>query len=187
VLHLGYNLGRILSYSLAGALIGAIGGLGLAYGPIAGVQLAFYVLANLMLIALGLYLMGLNQILVMAERFGLSLWQHIRPLTARFLPARRFGQAFPLGMLWGWLPCGLVYSILATALASGSALRGALSMLVFGLGTLPNLLFAGILLSRFRRFVRASVVRVMSGFLVIGFSLYGLSNAIAFAKTLWHT
>jgi len=184
-LHLGYNLGRILSYTLAGALVGALGGLGMAFGPVASIQLVFYVLANVMLVALGFYLMGLTRSLAVVERIGHLLWARIRPLTTRFLPVRRFGQAWALGMLWGWLPCGLVYSVLATALVSGSAERGALAMLVFGLGTLPNLLLAGILFTRFRRFAQASGVRLASGLLVLGFGLYGLFNATNLGGLLW--
>jgi hypothetical protein len=184
-LHLGYNLGRILSYSLAGALVGAVGGLGLAFGPVASLQLTFYVLANLMLVALGFYLMGFTRSLAFVERLGQSLWRRIQPLARRFLPARSFRQALSLGMLWGWLPCGLVYSVLATALVAGSATKGALAMFVFGLGTLPNLLLAGILFSRFRRFAQAPAVRIGSGLLVLGFGVYGLANAANLGGLLW--
>ncbi|MBI5786568.1 MAG: sulfite exporter TauE/SafE family protein [Rhodocyclales bacterium] len=184
-LHLAYNLGRILSYTAAGALVGAIGGLGLAFGPVAKTQLVFYVLASLMLVALGFYLMGFTRSLAFAERMGQGIWKRILPLTRRFLPARSVAQALPLGMLWGWLPCGLVYSVLANALVTGSAMRGALAMLVFGLGTLPNLLLAGILFSRFRRFAQAPLARTISGLLVMGFGLYGLYNAINLGALLW--
>jgi sulfite exporter TauE/SafE len=184
-LHLAYNLGRILSYSVAGALVGAIGGLGLAFGPVAKVQLAFYILASLMLVALGFYLMGFTRSLTFIERAGQTLWRRIQPLTRRFLPVRSAAQALPLGMLWGWLPCGLVYSVLANALVSGSAARGALAMAVFGLGTLPNLLLAGMLLTRFRRFAQARVARIIAGVLVLGFGLYGLFNAANMAMLLW--
>jgi sulfite exporter TauE/SafE len=184
-LHLAYNLGRILSYAAAGALVGAIGGLGLAFGPVAKVQLVFYILASLMLVALGFYLMGFTRSLAFAERAGQSLWRRIQPLTRRFLPVRNAGQALSLGILWGWLPCGLVYSILANALVSGSAARGALAMIVFGLGTLPNLLLAGMLFSRFRRFIQSRAARVVSGLLVLAFGLYGLFNAAHMAVLLW--
>jgi sulfite exporter TauE/SafE len=184
-LHAAYNLGRISSYVLAGALVGAIGGLSMAFGPLASLQLGFYVVANVMLVALGFYLMGFTRTLRFTERFGQILWNRIRPLTSRFLPARRFGQALPLGMLWGWLPCGLVYSVLATAMVSGSPARGALAMLVFGLGTLPNLLLAGILLSRFRRFAQAPAVRMFSGLLVLCFGVWGLINANSLGGYLW--
>jgi uncharacterized protein len=184
-LHLAYNVGRILSYTFAGALVGAVGGLGLAFGPVAKTQLVFYVLASLMLVALGFYLMGFTKSLAFAERLGQGIWKRVQPLTRRFLPARSAGQALPLGMLWGWLPCGLVYSVLATALVTGSAARGALAMLVFGLGTLPNLLLAGILFSRFRRFAQAPLARAVSGLMVMGFGLYGLYNAINLGALLW--
>lgn len=184
-LHLAYNLGRILSYTAAGALVGAIGGLSLAFGPVAKVQLAFYVFASLMLVALGFYLMGFTRSLAIAERAGQGIWRRIQPLTRRFLPARSVAQALPLGMLWGWLPCGLVYSVLANALVSGSAARGALAMAVFGLGTLPNLLLAGLLFSRFRRFAQAPAARMISGLIVLGFGLYGLYQATGFGSLIW--
>lgn len=184
-LNLAYNIGRITSYVAAGALVGAIGGLGMAFGPVASIQLGFYVFANLMLVALGFYLLGFTRALAFTERFGQILWRRLQPLTARMLPVRRVGQALPLGMLWGWLPCGLVYSVLSTAMVAGSAGRGALAMLAFGLGTLPNLLLAGLLLSRFRRFAQAPAARIVSGLLVMGFGLWGLANAGSFGGHLW--
>jgi sulfite exporter TauE/SafE len=127
-----------------------------------------------MLIALGFYLMGVTRALAFTERVGQNLWQRIQPLTRRFLPAQSVAQAFPLGMVWGWLPCGLVYSALATALAAGSATQGAMLMLAFGLGTLPNLLLAGLLLVRLRHIVQRPWVRMVSGLLVAGFGVWGL-------------
>jgi uncharacterized protein len=173
-MHLAYNAGRILSYVAAGALAGALGAASLTLEGQAPVRMLLYLLANLMLVALGLYLLGVTRALAFTERAGQHLWRHIQPLTRRFLPARSVLQAFPLGMLWGWLPCGLVYSALATALGAGSAGQGGLLMLAFGLGTLPNLLLAGILMARLNEFVRLPVVRVASGILVLGFGIYGL-------------
>lgn len=173
-IHLAYNLGRISSYALAGALMGALGSLGLLLNNALPVQLTLYVAANLMMVALGLYLTGITGALAFTERAGQWLWRRIQPATKRFLPVRGPTQAFPLGLLWGWLPCGLVYSALASALTAGSANRGALLMLAFGLGTLPNLLLAGIVLARLNEFVRRPPVRVFSGLLVLGFGMYGL-------------
>jgi sulfite exporter TauE/SafE len=173
-MHLAYNAGRILSYGVAGALAGALGAASLALDGPAPVRLALYLLANLMLVALGLYLLGVTRALAFTERAGQHLWRHIQPLTRRFVPAKTVAQAFPLGVLWGWLPCGLVYSALATALGAGSPGRGGLLMLAFGLGTLPNLLLAGILLARINEFVRRPLVRIASGLLVLGFGIYGL-------------
>ena len=173
--HLAYNVGRIGSYVLAGLLAGL---LGQAAGNLMAVQHGLYLFASLMLIAMGLYLLGVTQLLAPFERGGQSLWQRIQPLTRRFLPVRGIAQALPLGLLWGWLPCGLVYSALTTALAAGSPGKGALLMFAFGLGTLPNLLLAGLLLARFRRFAQARVTRIISGLLVLSYGLFGLINVV---------
>lgn len=177
-LHLAYNAGRIFSYSVAGMLAGALGGAGVALSGQMPARTVLYIVANLMLVALGLYLMGVTRALAFTERFGQKLWRHVQPLTRRYLPARSVAQAFPLGLLWGWLPCGLVYSALVTALTSGSALRGGAMMLAFGLGTLPNLLLAGLLAVRLNKFVAQPVVRMSAGLLVLAFGLWGLFGAI---------
>lgn len=173
-LHLAYNLGRIVSYGVAGALAGALGGLSLVLSDQLPLRLVLAVLANLMLVALGLYLAGVTRALAFVERLGQNLWRRLQPLTRRFLPATTPAHAFPLGLLWGWLPCGLVYSALATALTAGSPSRGALLMLAFGAGTLPNLLLAGFLLARLRAFVQRPLLRVTAGLLVAGFGIWGL-------------
>ncbi len=179
LLHLAYNGGRIASYGMAGALVGLLGSLGAVAGPAAEpLRLTLYVLANLMLVAMGLYLAGFSVVLAPIERAGQGLWRRIQPLSGRFLPARTVAQAFPLGVLWGWLPCGLVYSALVSAMAAGSPWRGAATMLAFGLGTLPNLLLAGYVLARFRGFAQSRPVRLISGLLVLGFGVVGLWFAL---------
>lgn len=180
-LHLAYNGGRIASYALAGALAGALGGLSLVLAGQLPLRIVLYVLANLMLVAMGLYLTGVTRALAFTERAGQHLWRRIQPLTRRFLPVRSTVQAFPLGLLWGWLPCGLVYSALATALTSGSAARGAGLMLAFGLGTLPNLLLAGLLAARLRAYAAKPAVRLTAGLLVLGFGAWGLIGAARLA------
>ncbi|MCO5098715.1 MAG: sulfite exporter TauE/SafE family protein [Rhodocyclaceae bacterium] len=184
-IHLAYNVGRIASYGLAGAVLGAVGGAGLLFNNILPVQMALYVLANLMLVALGLYLLGVTRTLTFLERGGQKLWSRIQPLTRRFLPVTHVGRALPLGMLWGFLPCGMVYSVLTTALLTGNSLRGAGLMLAFGMGTLPNLLLAGMLLKRFRDIAQARALRLASGVLVMGFGVWGLINATSLGGRLW--
>ncbi|MBL8435547.1 MAG: sulfite exporter TauE/SafE family protein [Zoogloea sp.] len=185
-LHLAYNLGRIGSYTAAGAAMGAIGTVGMLFNEVLPVQLALYIAANLMLVALGLYLTGFTRALSGVERLGQRLWARIQPLTRRFLPARSVAQAFPLGVLWGFLPCGLVYSVLATALVTGSAERGAALMLAFGLGTLPNLLLAGMLLTRLRDVVRNQAVRTGAGLVVLAFGVFGLVTTPSLGSALWN-
>ncbi|MEY4592837.1 MAG: hypothetical protein RIR18_1732 [Pseudomonadota bacterium] len=184
-LHLAYNAGRILSYVLAGALVGALGAASLHLVKDQWLlRMVLFAFANLMLLALGLYLFGLPRFLAPLERGGQVLWRHIQPLTRRWLPVKGFAQAFPLGLLWGWLPCGLVYSALVTALTTGSAVRGGVVMLCFGLGTLPNLLLAGLLAAHLRDFMRKTWVRRLAGGIVISFSLYGFLGVWHLAQNL---
>ncbi|MDR2032344.1 MAG: sulfite exporter TauE/SafE family protein [Azoarcus sp.] len=184
-LHLAYSLGRIFSYTAAGGAAGALGSFGMLYDGVMPVQIALYVFANLMLVALGLYLAGITRFLASFERMGQVLWRHIQPVTRRFLPVRSAAQALPLGALWGFLPCGMVYMALSLALMTGSAWRGAGLMLAFGLGTLPNLLLAGLVTGRFRAFTRGGKARLAAGLLVLGFGVFGLVRASGLGGKLW--
>ncbi|GHU14004.1 hypothetical protein AGMMS50225_25000 [Betaproteobacteria bacterium] len=185
-LHLAYSLGRILSYTVAGGVLGALGSVGMLYEGVMPVQITLYVFANLMLVALGLYLIGFTRFLAPFERVGQVLWRRIQPATRRFLPVRSVAQALPLGMLWGFLPCGMVYMVLTTALMTGAAGRGAGLMLAFGLGTLPNLLLAGLVVGRFREFTRNGKVRLVAGLLVLAFGVFGLVQAPTLGGKLWN-
>lgn len=172
--HMAYNSGRLASYAAAGGLVGAIGQAGLLLRDVVPVQHLLFALSSLMLIVLGLYLAGIWGLVRRIEQIGGVLWKRVQPLTRGLLPATSPMRAMLLGLLWGWLPCGLVYSVLVTALASGSAQSGALIMLAFGLGTLPNLLAIGVFWERARRWVQAPHVRMIAGLLVVCFGVYGL-------------
>jgi sulfite exporter TauE/SafE len=178
---LAYNAGRIGSYMLAGALAGGLAGGARDIGALAGVQLGLYWLANLMLVALGLYLMNAWRGLAVLEQGGRLLWQRAQPAMAplirTLLPADQPHKAFALGALWGWLPCGMVYSALATAMLSGSASNGAAVMLAFGLGTLPMLTSLGLLGARLRSTMQQPHVRIACGLLVLAFGVIGLARA----------
>ena len=176
-LHLSYSAGRIASYAAAGAVVGAIGGAGLMLNQVLPVQLLLYVLANLVLVSLGLHLAGIGNPLSRLETLGAWLWRRVQPYSAKVLPADTAGKAFVLGTLWGWLPCGLVYSLLASALLSGGAGSGAAVMLAFGLGTLPNLLLAGMVFKRLRDIASDRRIRLAAGALVAGFGVVGLTRA----------
>lgn len=172
--HLAYSTGRIGSYVVAGAIAGGIGQAGLLLRGVAPVQHLLFALSSLMLIALGLYLAGVWGMVRHLEQIGSGLWQRLQPLTRRVLPVNTVPRALALGALWGWLPCGMVYSVLVTALARGSAGQGALVMLAFGLGTLPNLLAIGMFWERCRSWVQSPRVRLVAGLLVMGVGVYGL-------------
>ncbi len=172
--HLAYNGGRLASYTVAGALAGAIGQAGLLWRDAVPVQHLLFALSSLMLVALGLYLAGIRNAVRHIEQAGGVLWRHVQPLTRSLLPVTTLPRALLLGALWGWLPCGLVYSVLVTALASGDMQGGALVMLAFGLGTLPNLLAIGLFWENAGQWARSSRVRRIAGLLVAGFGVYGL-------------
>jgi sulfite exporter TauE/SafE len=175
-LQLAYNAGRIGTYCVAGSLAGAIGGVVLLR-DVLPVQLALYVLANLLLLSVGLYIAGWPTLVRRLEIPGQWIWRRISPLTGRFLPADTLPRALALGSIWGWLPCGLTYSVLAIALVSGSGIRGASLMLAFGLGTLPNLLAAGLVMRSARSWFQRPLVRRIAGFIVLGFGVAGLAHA----------
>jgi sulfite exporter TauE/SafE len=176
-LHLTYSTGRIASYCLAGAIAGSVGGLGLMFSEVLPVQLVLYVLANVMLLILGLYLAGLSPLAAHFEAAGQLLWRRIQPLGRGLIPADTAPRALAVGALWGWIPCGLVYGVLATALLSGTVGRGALVMLAFGLGTLPNLLLTGLIIRGSARVFQGRSFRTVSGALVFGFGVSGLAHA----------
>ena len=167
---LAYNLGRILSYATAGLLIG-LAGWAVANSPAA---LFMRVLAGLLLIAMGLYLAGWWSGLTRIEALGRGLWRFIQPVANRLLPVSSLPRALLLGALWGWLPCGLVYSTLLWSASQGNALDSALLMLAFGLGTWPVLLATGLAAERVTAILRKRSVRMAGGLLVILFGLWTL-------------
>jgi len=174
---LSYHSGRISSYMLVGLLAGTLGAglMQLGVSPVAG-----KLVAAAFMIALGLYLANWWRGLAVLEKLGHKLWRHIQPMGKRLFPIQSPLQAYLLGLLWGWLPCGLVYAVVAWSLTSGSANQGALLMLGFGLGTLPAMLIAGNAFSFFKDWVKSPLVRASAGVLIIAFGLYsgftGLSS-----------
>lgn len=169
-----YNLGRITSYTLAGTVAGGLGAWAIDLLAVRQLQLWLQVFAGVFMILMGLYLNGWWRVLVRVEQAGSILWQRLEPLGRQLLPVQRPGQALLLGMLWGWLPCGLVYSVLIWTLLSGGAREGALLMFSFGVGTLPNLLAMGVFAVVLQKFVQQGWVRQVSGGLVILFGFYML-------------
>ncbi|WP_397458230.1 sulfite exporter TauE/SafE family protein [Pseudomonas asplenii] len=167
---LAYNLGRVLSYAAAGLLTG-LAGWAVASSPAATV---LRVVAGLLLISMGLYLAGWWSGLTRIESLGRGLWRFIQPIANRLLPVSSLPRALLLGALWGWLPCGLVYSTLLWAASRGNALDSALLMLAFGLGTWPVLLATGLAAERVTALLRKRRVRQGGGLLVMLFGLWTL-------------
>jgi sulfite exporter TauE/SafE len=180
-----YNLGRLSSYALIGAIVGGVAGGARTLVGLSSLQMGGYWLANLMLVALGLYLMGAWKGLTYLELLGFKLWKNIQTITKKLLPLDSPLKMLMVGSVWGWLPCGMVYSMLFTAMLSGSALSGALVMLVFGLGTLPMLLAMGLLGAKWKTWMQYRQVRLIGGLIVLCFGLLGLNHAAHGMPMTW--
>jgi len=182
---LSYNTGRIGSYMLAGAIAGGLAGSVASLAHMASAQLAAHWLANLMLVAMGLYLMDAWRGLARVEQAGGVLWRRVQPLVKPLVPMDTPMKALALGGLWGWVPCGMVYSMLLTAMLTGSVLDGALVMGAFGLGTLPMLLAMGMAGARLRQYLQQRAVRTACGLLVLAFGVLGLARAASGGQHGW--
>jgi sulfite exporter TauE/SafE len=175
---LTYNTGRLLSYSFAGLLIGLLtesaGNLfQVGKFPVGGI------VGGLFMVALGIYIAGWFQTMAPLERLGSHFWRRIEPLGRRLMPVTTLPHAFGLGVLWGWLPCGLVYSTLAWSATSADAVQSALLMFAFGLGTLPMLLMMGGVAERLQHITKNRVVRNIAGVLLIAFGAMILFKAFS--------
>lgn len=169
-----YNIGRILSYCLAGLIAGAIGTGVLASIGFEQGHAILRALGVAMMIAIGLYLTGWVPQLAIIEKIGVPVWRKLEPVGRKLLPVASLPKALAYGVIWGWLPCGLVYFVLVWALTAGNAVQGALTMLAFGLGTLPTLLATGFMTSWLTRFARSSTARQVVGLLIIAMAIGSL-------------
>ena len=166
-----YSLGRISSYALAGAITGLLGN---SFRDLLGVHgpSMLRIFAGVMMILLALYLSGWWQVLNHLERAGARIWKKLAPWTRHLIPVNNPIKALALGLLWGWLPCGLVYSALAWSVGADSVTEGALLMLYFGLGTLPAMLGVGMFSHALNDWARAQSTRVVAALLLLGFGLW---------------
>lgn len=173
-----YHLGRIGSYALLGGLLGLLVQIGAGALqpalPVIGALLR--TLAALLVIAMGLYVAGWWLGVTRLEMVGSHLWRRLQPLTRPLLPPRNAGAAIALGALWGLLPCGLIYSSLAWAAASGDALQSAARMAAFGLGTLPAMAAATLGGQQLQRHLRRPGLRKIAGVVLIGFGVIALQQ-----------
>lgn len=185
----GYHAGRIASYMAAGVLAGSLGG-ALYAADVLPVQVALLVVGSLMLLMIGGSMFGRGRWLRAIEPLGAALWRVVGPLARRVYPPRSPGQALVAGLAWGWVPCGMVYAALPLALVAGGPGQGALVMLAFGLGTLPNLLVVDVAAHRLGRagdgdrggagglLVRSRAwLKPVAGVVIVVFGLSGLAHA----------
>jgi sulfite exporter TauE/SafE len=162
---LAYNLGRVCSYAFLGIVVATFGGVIVKASP--GLAGAIRLLSGAIIILVGLKVAFDSRILNIVERMGTTLWSRIAPVAQKLVPVTNVPKAFGLGLVWGWLPCGLVYSVLLIAATSTQPIQGAFVMIVFGLGTLPAMLLTGLGAARVSAFMRRRGTRLGMGLLII--------------------
>jgi sulfite exporter TauE/SafE len=174
---IAYNLGRITSYIGAGAITGWAGYL-FAHQINQGIVILQFV-SGVFLFILGLYIAGWWQGLSKIEKFGSKFWKLIQPWSKKLLPFKHPLHALPYGMIWGWLPCGLVYSVLTWTLASGSALQGAVIMAGFGLGTFPIMILMATGFDKIQMLIQKPRTKIFMGLVLIIFATKQLFQAVS--------
>ena len=168
-----YNVGRLTSYVLIAWVF---------YQFVSQIndyftfQFMRYI-AGLLLIAMGLYLANWWRGLVYLEKAGGYLWRYIQPVSRMLLPVDSSYKALLLGFVWGWLPCGLIYSALAYSLAAETSLQATMIMLAFALGTLPAVMASGLLAERLAVIIKNTFLRRGFALMIIVFGLWTLMMA----------
>jgi hypothetical protein len=174
---LPHNAGRILTYAILGAAAGGAGEALLAVSTGFPVQRVLYAAANLFLLALAVAIATRRNLYGVLQTAGHAVFGGVLPAVRPLMRADSPAARVALGMVWGLVPCALIYGVLPVALFSGGAVEGAVVMAAFGLGTLPNLLAAGYLASRARSLRDARVARLAGATLIAGFAVVGLWRA----------
>lgn len=177
-----YNIGRVLSYALLGIIVGAFGAVIIKASPglAGGIRLVSGVVIILVGLKVAFDLRALNAI----ERMGATLWSRIAPAAKGFVPVTNLPRALGLGLVWGWLPCGLVYSVLLIAATSAKPVNGALIMIAFGFGTMPAMIMTGLGAAKLSQVMRRKSARVGLGLLIVVLGL--LTIAMPFSRLLLH-
>lgn len=162
---LTYNLGRVLSYALLGLIVASFGSVVVKASP--DIARSVRLASGLIIILVGLKVAFDLRLLNAVERMGATIWGRIAPLAKSFVPVTNLRRALGLGLLWGWLPCGLVYSVLLIAATSAEPVHGATIMIAFGIGTMPAMIMTGIGAAQVTQFMRRRSARLGFGLLIV--------------------
>ena len=169
-----YNLGRIISYSIAGVMAGTAGMLFTQLTPEGSGHRILQIIAGLFLVMLGLHIGGWFPQFKKIEHISARAWQLLQPVGRLFIPVDHWFKALIVGSIWGWLPCGLVYSVLLWTVASADPIIGGSYMFAFGLGTLPGMVAAGILGERMRSILQKNRIKKVAGILILGYGVWSV-------------
>jgi uncharacterized protein len=181
-----YQFGRICGYTIVGLIFGLVGATLQSTFDLLRIGAALRIASGILLILIALRILIRWNPLAMLERFGARFWSILQPLAQHAARSQGYGRALLIGLLWGWLPCGLVYSMLMFAATSGDALQGAAIMAAFGVGTLPSMLTSSLLASQLQRMLAQRWPRLVSGVLLILFGVWMIAMPLAPAQTGGH-
>lgn len=171
---ISYNVGRVLTYAVLGVIVGVLGKGAVDSIPALGppVRLA----SGILIILVGLQVAFNWRILAPLESAGARIWQRIAPAAKGLVPVETIPQALGLGLIWGWLPCGLVYSVLLLAATTTDATAGGLVMIAFGLGTMPAMVATGVSASKIAQFMSSR--RLGAGLLIVVLGLATIAHPV---------
>jgi uncharacterized protein len=167
-----YQVGRVGGYTLAGALIGFFGTSLQSAVNLPNLATGVRVASGVLLVLIAIRILWGWNGLAIFERIGARLWTTLQPMAKHAAGHGEISGSLLLGLVWGWLPCGLVYSMLLFAALSGSAWRGAALMLAFGVGTLPAILSSGVVATHFQALFSRNWARPASGVLLFAFGVW---------------
>ena len=162
-LAIAYNVGRVLSYAFLGVAVAALGGA--AVGNIPSLAGPVRLAGGLLIIVIGLQVAFNWRLLAPVERVGAVFWNRLAPQAKGLIPATSIASAAGLGLIWGWLPCGLVYGALLLAATTADPVGGGLAMVAFGLGTMPAMILSGLSAAKVSAFVGRN--RIAAGLLIV--------------------
>jgi sulfite exporter TauE/SafE len=173
-----YHGGRIGGYAIAGALCGVFGSTLNALLDLARLGAALRIASGVLMLLIAARIVIRWNGLAWLERQGARFWARIQPLATRQLSGTHKLNAVAVGFLWGWLPCGLVYSMLLFATTSANALQGASIMIAFGVGTLPSMLTSSLFAAQLQAALKHRIARLLSGIALTCFGIWMIAAAL---------
>lgn len=183
---LSYHVGRLSGYTLAGVISGLLGATLQAVLDLASIGSWLRIASGVLLLLIAFRMLSPWNPLRWLETLGAKFWRGLQPLTHKTGTLSGRTQAIALGFLWGWLPCGLVYSMLLFAALSGNALHGGAILLAFGLGTLPAMLASTVLAAQVQQLLRNRWPRFASGVLLLLLGTWMIWISLPAAEHMHH-